>query len=112
MTPVFADPGVLLSAPSPSDGFDFNSVTVSPGLGGFIAVFLLALVVLGLILSMTRHVRRINAGYAAERMAQQRAQEAEREGESTLEHDPVDDGHDRTDLAQGDEGEGPSADGR
>lgn len=53
--------GALLTAPSPSDGFEFDAVSVSPGLGGFIAMAFLAVAVLLLILSMTRHIRRITA---------------------------------------------------
>lgn len=53
--------GTLLTAPSPSDGFEFDAVSVSPGLGGFIAMAFLAVAVLLLILSMTRHIRRITA---------------------------------------------------
>ena len=53
--------GALLTAPSPSDGFEFDAVSVSPGLGGFIAMAFLAVAVLLLIVSMTRHIRRINA---------------------------------------------------
>lgn len=70
--------GALSAAPSPSDGFEFTVVSVSPGLGGFIAMFFLALAVVALIVSMTRHVRRVNATYAV-REEQERAQQREQE---------------------------------
>lgn len=86
--------GVLLAAPSPSDGFEFTSVSVSPGLGGFIAMFFLAVAVVALIVSMTRHVRRVNASYAVreqqERAAQRDRQERE-QGEAGAGEDREDD---------------------
>lgn len=54
--------------PSPSDG-GFDAVSVSPGLGGFIMMFLLAVAVLLLVVSMSRKIRRIQARErVAERM--------------------------------------------
>ena len=59
MLPVLG--AVLQAAPSPSDGGEeeFTSVTVSPGLPGFFAVFVLAVVVVLLLVDMTRRVRRV-----------------------------------------------------
>jgi len=45
----------------PSDGGELNIVTVSPGLPGFIAMFLLAAVVVLLAIDMTRRIRRLQA---------------------------------------------------
>ena len=59
--PLLFEAGVLLAAPNPSDGGEFNSVTVSPGLPGFFAAFVLAVLVVLLAISMTRHTRRIQA---------------------------------------------------
>ena len=42
--------GELGAAPSPSDGGEFNQVTVSPGLPGFFAMFALAVVVVLLLM--------------------------------------------------------------
>ena len=55
------DAGLVFAAPSPSDGGELNSVTVSPGLPGFFAAFVLAVLVVRLAISMTRHTRRIQA---------------------------------------------------
>lgn len=66
--------GEVLASP-PSDVEEFNPVTVSPGLPGFITMFLLAAVVVLLVLDMTRRVRRVQA---TERVEQRMA--AEREG--------------------------------
>ena len=74
--------GVLLAGPfpsdgGPSDGSGFNSVTVSPGLPGFIAMFILAVAVVLLVLDMTRRTRRVKARAAVqERMD---AEQAERD---------------------------------
>src|SRR5690625_5860519 len=68
--------GEVLASP-PSDVEEFNPVTVSPGLPGFITMFLLAAVVVLLVLDMTRRVRRVQA---TERVEQRMA--AEREGRS------------------------------
>lgn len=53
--------GVLLAEPSPSDGQEFNSVTVSPGLPGFFATFVLAALLVLLLVDMARRVRRVQA---------------------------------------------------
>jgi hypothetical protein len=66
--------GLLLAAPSPSDGQELNSVTVSPGLPGFFATFVLAVVIVLLVVDMTRRVRRVQATARV----QQRYEDAER----------------------------------
>lgn len=53
--------GGHLLAETPSDGQDFTAVTVSPGLPGFIVVFLIAVALVLLVLDMSRRVRRIQA---------------------------------------------------
>src|SRR5699024_2445315 len=53
--------GGPVAAPSPSDGEGFNSVTVSPGLPGFFALFALAPVGVFLASDMTRRSRRVRA---------------------------------------------------
>ncbi len=53
--------GDLMAAPSPSDGEELNSVTVSPGLPGFFATFVLAAAVLLLLVDMSRRTRRVQA---------------------------------------------------
>lgn len=45
-------------SPTPTPGFDPNSVT--PGVIGFVAIFVVALVVVLLIFDMVRRVRRVN----------------------------------------------------
>lgn len=66
--------GEVLASP-PSDVEEFNPVTVSPGLPGFITMFLLAAVVVLLVLDMTRRVRRVQATERVEqRMAAERAE--------------------------------------
>lgn len=74
--------GELLAAPSPSDGGELNSVTVSPGLPGFIVMFVLAVVVVLLLVDMARRVRRVQAkARVEERMRVRREQERAREAE-------------------------------
>lgn len=51
--------GEVLAAPS--DGGEMNSVTVSPGLPGFFAAFVLAVVVVLLAVDLSRRTRRIQA---------------------------------------------------
>ncbi|EWS82441.1 hypothetical protein [Brachybacterium phenoliresistens] len=58
----------------PSDGGELNIVTVSPGLPGFIAMFLLAAVVVLLAIDMTRRIRRLQA---RERVAERHRLEEE-----------------------------------
>jgi hypothetical protein len=59
--------------PSPSPE-SFSPLEVSPGLAGFIPVFLIALACIVLFLSLTRHLRRVTV-----RQAQLDAEERERE---------------------------------
>ncbi len=95
--------GLVLA--EPSDGKELNSVTVSPGLEGFVAMGILAVVVLLLILSMTRHIRRINAQERVrQRMEQEQARqdsvgsaqktptESKPTGESPTDEGPTDEG--------------------
>ena len=113
----------LVAAPSPSDGEEFNSVTVSPGLPGFFAMFALAVVVVLLAIDMTRRTRRVQARArvqerkeAEERAAAEHGSEdggvgadAETEDpaeESSLEETPVEDASDASDASEGDEGSG------
>lgn len=79
--------GCLLADPSPSDVDEFNAVTVSPGLSGFIAMFILAVVVVLLVIDMTRRVRRVQAKDRVEnRMAEaERAERAESEAQAVEE---------------------------
>lgn len=68
----------LLAAPS--DGEELTVVSVSPGLPGFIAMFLLAVVVVLLVVDMTRRVRRVQADARVEaRIAQQKIEEQQAE---------------------------------
>lgn len=81
--------GYLLAEPAPSDVEEFNAVTVSPGLAGFFAMFILAVVVVLLVIDMTRRVRRVQAQDRVEsRMAE--AERAE-PGNDTAEVDPGED---------------------
>ncbi|MGQ4527866.1 hypothetical protein ACUH91_07390 [Dermabacteraceae bacterium P9123] len=59
---------------------ELNAATVSPGLAGFIAVFLVALVTVALIMDMSRRVRRAQAlGDAEQRHAEAAAEQAQEE---------------------------------
>ncbi len=125
---------VLQAAPSPSDGGELNSVTVSPGLPGFFAAFVLAVAVVLLAVDMTRRVRRVQAKarveerYAElerEETARQGAEEAEPEGsadEGPAGADPADPagtgsaggdpvGTEPTDTDPGDSPDGPEDSG-
>lgn len=51
---------------------EFTTVSVSPGLGGFIAMFIIAALVVLLVVDMSRRVRRVQA---RERVEQRRAEE-------------------------------------
>ncbi|WP_394215319.1 hypothetical protein [Brachybacterium vulturis] len=83
--------GELLAAPSPSDGEEFTTVSVSPGLPGFFAMFVLAVAVVLLAVDMTRRTRRVQArARVQERMAaeeRQREDAAERERTDGTEHE-------------------------
>lgn len=59
MTPAVLATGTLLAAPS--DGEDLNSVTVSPGVAGFVAIFVLAVAVVFLAVDMSKRIRRLQA---------------------------------------------------
>lgn len=96
---VLAAAGLQLLADGPSDGRDLTPVTVSPGLGGFIAMFLLVVVTLLLILDMTRRIRRVNA----------RARVEERHRLEDLEHAERAAGESDAERADG-EAEGPRVD--
>ena len=118
--------GGPVAAPSPSDGEGFNSVTVSPGLPGFFAMFALAVVVVFLAIDMTRRTRRVQARArvqerreAEERAAAEQGTESGAESgvgadaetedpaeESSLEETPVEDASDASDASEGDEGSG------
>ena len=58
---LFLGAGVLLAAPTPRTAEELNSITVSPGLPGLFAAFVLAVLVVLLGVSMTRHTRLIQA---------------------------------------------------
>ena len=97
---------VLQAAPSPSDGEEFNSVTVSPGLPGFLATFVLAVVVVLLLIDMTRRVRRVQArARVEERQAQLEREEAEAAEREQAAGDTRDGGR-----ADGEDAEEPQAD--
>ncbi|MGY5766647.1 hypothetical protein ACXET9_15805 [Brachybacterium sp. DNPG3] len=53
--------GTLLAEGTPSDGSDMTSATVTPGVGGFIFVFLVGAAIILLIVDMNRRVRRVQA---------------------------------------------------
>lgn len=96
MNHLLALPGVITAAPSPSDGFEFTSVSVSPGLGGFIAMFFLAVAVVALIVSMTRHVRRVNAQHVVrEQQRSQQQRDAQKGRDQQGLEQPRDDDPDR-----------------
>ncbi|WP_157773399.1 hypothetical protein [Brachybacterium vulturis] len=89
--------GELLAAPSPSDGEEFTPVSVSPGLAGFFAMFVLAVAVVLLAVDMTRRTRRVQArARVQERMAAE-----ERRREDAAEHERADGTErERTDAAE------------
>lgn len=72
--------GVLLAG-GPSDGGEMTTVSVSPGLPGFFAMFFIAAVVVLLLIDFSRRVRRIQARDRAER-AHTAAQDESREDPS------------------------------
>ncbi|UYG16927.1 hypothetical protein BRM3_00355 [Brachybacterium huguangmaarense] len=88
--------GLTVLAEGPSDGGDFTPTSVTPGVAGFIVVFLIGLATLLLILDMTRRIRRVQArARVAER---HRDEDAAREAGE----DPAADDEDR--RAHGDGG--------
>lgn len=68
--------------PSPTDG-DLNIYTVTPGISGFIAFFLLAVVLWFLLRSMGRHMRRVDRRNEGQRAAEQRADEEPAAGDES-----------------------------
>lgn len=87
--------GALVAAPSPSDGQEFNSVTVSPGLPGFFAMFVLSVAVVLLAVDMTRRTRRVQAkARVQERMeaAERARQEQVRAEDGSRQHGTGQDG--------------------
>lgn len=113
--------GALLAAPSPSDGQEFNSVTVSPGLPGFFATFVLAVLVVLLAVDMTRRTRRVQAQErvrqrieAEERAEHDRGEQVRDPGEQDeqqpVEQEQADGGGSGLSSEPGDaEADGPSA---
>lgn len=61
-----------------------DAATVTPGIGGFLTFFILAVVVVLLVLNMSKHLRRIDARAAQDeaREAAERAARSEGEAES------------------------------
>lgn len=103
MSPTLVITELVLAAPTPSDGEEFTPVSVSPGLPGFFATFVLAALLVLLLVDMARRVRRVQAaGRVRERYeAQERRDGAEelRDGagaesrEADPGTDPVDGAH-------------------
>jgi hypothetical protein len=109
--------GDLLTAPSPSDGGELNSVTVSPGLPGFFATFVLAAVVVLLLVDMSRRTRRVQArARVQERMEaeeQARRDGAAADGADALEGGTPEDADGKADDERpAPEAEGPTPDDR
>lgn len=76
MSALIALTGATLLAEGPSDGGQgFTPTNVTPGVTGFVVVFLLGLATVLLILDMTRRVRRVQA---RERVAERHRLEDER----------------------------------
>ncbi|WP_157975645.1 hypothetical protein [Brachybacterium sp. YJGR34] len=96
--------GELLANPSPSDGEEFNSVTVSPGLPGFFATFVLAAAIVLLVIDMTRRTRRVQARARVEERMRAEREAAQKD---PAEHGPEGDGTGDPSAGDG----GPSADG-
>lgn len=91
---------LMMAAPSPSDGRELNSVTVSPGLPGFFAMFVLAVAIVLLLVDMARRVRRVQAkGRVEERMAARSAEQREHSGVET-DADATDDARHGTGSAE------------
>lgn len=99
--------GRPVAAPTPSDGRELDAVTVSPGLPGFIAMFVIALAVVLLLVDMARRVRRVRAtARVEERMG------AEREQQGRDETDGDETGRDETGggVTGGDDAASPGSD--
>ena len=89
MTPVLAE--LILATPNaPSDGEGMTLVSVSPGLGGFVVMFVLVLAVVLLMLDLTRRVRRLQARANVEERAREEQEARDRGEESSLEDDDLD----------------------
>lgn len=69
--------GMLLAVPS--DGGDMTPSSITPGLGGFIAVFLVGVAILLLVVDMNRRVRRVQATNKVEARHEAEREAAERE---------------------------------
>lgn len=115
MSPALVITELVLAAPTPSDGEEFTPVSVSPGLPGFFATFVLAALLVLLLVDMARRVRRVQAaGRVRERYeAQERRDRAEEQrdaaGAESREVDPATDPVDGTHTA-GERGAGESED--
>jgi len=77
MSPVELSRAVLLAAPS--DGADMTPSSITPGLGGFIAVLLVGLAILLLVVDMNRRVRRVQATAKVEARHAEEREASERE---------------------------------
>ena len=105
MSPALVITELVLAAPTPSDGEEFTPVSVSPGLPGFFATFVLAALLVLLLVDMARRVRRVQAaGRVRERYeAQERRDRAEERrdaaGAESREVDPGTDSVDGTRTA-------------
>lgn len=102
MSPTLVITELVLAAPTPSDGEEFTPVSVSPGLPGFFATFVLAALLVLLLVDMARRVRRVQAaGRVRERYeAQERRDRAEEQRDAAgAESREVDPGKDPVDGA-------------
>ncbi|MCW1805723.1 hypothetical protein [Brachybacterium squillarum] len=81
MSPVEISRAVLLAAPS--DGGDMTPSSITPGTPGFIAIFLVGIVILLLVVDMNRRVRRVQATAKVEARHAAEREAAEREASGT-----------------------------
>lgn len=77
MSPVELSRAVLLA--TPSDGGEMTPTSITPGLGGFVAVLLVGLAILLLVVDMNRRVRRVQATAKVEARHAAEHEAAERE---------------------------------
>lgn len=71
-------PGAQVLAEGASDGREMTAATVSPGLPGFIAMFLIAVATVALLVDMSRRIRRMQArDRAQQRLLAEEAADAE-----------------------------------
>lgn len=84
--------GLTVLAEGPSDGGGFTPASVTPGVAGFVVVFLIGVATLLLILDMTRRIRRLQA----------RARVAERHRDQAR-------AAEGTDSVRGENGAGPAS---